>query len=60
MMLFKEELTFDELHHLDVIRMCNQGPVNLKDKRYGDNNFTKPNVSNLIFQAELYSLISTE
>lgn len=24
-----KELTFDELHHLDVIRVCNKGPVNL-------------------------------
>lgn len=26
-----KELTFDELHHRDVIRLCNKGPVNLKD-----------------------------
>lgn len=24
-------LTFDELHHLDVVRMRNEGPVNLQD-----------------------------
>lgn len=26
-----QKLTFYKLHHLDVIRMCNKGPVNLED-----------------------------
>ena len=29
-----EELTFDKLHHLYVIRMCNKGPVNLENRDY--------------------------
>lgn len=27
-----KELTFDKFHNFSVIRMCNKGPVNLKDK----------------------------
>lgn len=49
-----KELTFDELHHLDVIRMCNKGPVNLKDAgTVMSASVMKAIGARLIFSAEL-------
>lgn len=54
-----QQLTFDQFHHLNVIRMCNKGPVNLEDSSDTMMRifFQIGNRPNLSFYAGVYSVI---